>query len=202
MPALQSSRPNLNEDLKEGGRESSFSVRGSRSRSVLVVAQVGFALAVLIVSGLIVRTVIGLERVPLGMNPDGVLTTRVRFDPPNYADEGARLRAIESILERLSSVAGVTAATAVRSLPIAEAEPRRQFTIAGRAAVAGGKRAVGNGGGDASANTDERSGCRSATGAFGRQSDRAVVVGRRASSIARRSGATGPTDRPSAIASR
>ena len=138
MPALQSSRPNLNEDLKEGGRESSFSVRGNRSRSVLVVAQVGFALAVLIVSGLIVRTVIGLERVPLGMNPDGVLTMRVRFDPPNYADEGARLRAIESILERLSSVAGVTAATAARSLPIAEAEPRRQFTIAGRAAPPAG----------------------------------------------------------------
>ncbi len=138
MPALQSSRPNLNEDLKEGGRESSFSVRGNRSRSVLVVAQVGFALAVLIVSGLIVRTVIGLERVPLGMNPDGVLTTRVRFDPPNYADEGARLRAIESILARLSSLPGVTAATAVRSLPIAEAEPRRQFTIAGRAAPPAG----------------------------------------------------------------
>ena len=138
MPALQSSRPNLNEDLKEGGRESSFSVRGNRSRSVLVVAQVGFALAVLIVSGLIVRTVIGLERVPLGMNPDGVLTTRVRFDPPNYADEGARLRAIESILERLSSLPGVIAATAVKSLPIAEAEPRRQFTIAGRASPAAG----------------------------------------------------------------
>ena len=40
MPALQSSRPNLNEDLKDGGRESSSSVRGNRSRSVLVVAQV------------------------------------------------------------------------------------------------------------------------------------------------------------------
>jgi putative ABC transport system permease protein len=135
MPALQASRPNLNEDLKDGGRDSSASVRGNRSRSVLVIAQVGFALAVMIVSGLIVRTVIGLERVPLGMNPEGLLTTRVRFDPPNYADDGARLRAIESILERLSAAAGVTAATAVRSLPIVEAEPRRQFTIAGRAAV-------------------------------------------------------------------
>src|SRR5262245_11660195 len=138
MPALQSSRPNLNEDLKDGGRDSSASVRGGRSRSVLVVAQVGFALAVLIVSGLIVRTVIGLENVPLGMNPDGLLTTRVRFDPPNYSDEGARLRAVESILDRLSAVPGVTAATAVRSLPIGELEPRRQFTIAGRAAPAAG----------------------------------------------------------------
>ena len=135
MPALQSSRPNLNEDLKDGGRDSSMSVRGNRSRAVLVVAQVGFALAVLIVSGLVVRTVIGLERVPLGMNPEGLLTTRVRFDPPNYTDDGTRLRAIESILDRLSSLPGVTAVTAVRSLPVVEGEPRRQFTIAGRAAV-------------------------------------------------------------------
>ena len=67
-------------DLKDGGRDSSFSLRGSRSRSVLVVAQVAFALAVLIVSGLIVRTVNSLEHVPLGITPDGVLTTRVRFE--------------------------------------------------------------------------------------------------------------------------
>jgi predicted permease len=59
LPALHSSRPDLTEDLKEGGRDAATSVRGNRSRSALVVAQVAFALAVLIVSGLIVRTVIG-----------------------------------------------------------------------------------------------------------------------------------------------
>src|SRR5262249_44339744 len=94
LPALPSSRPDLNEDLKEGGRDASSSVRGNRSRSVLVVVQIAFALAVLIVSGLDVRTVVGLEHVPLGMNPDGMLTTRIRFDPPKYDNDSVRLRAI------------------------------------------------------------------------------------------------------------
>jgi len=138
VPGLQSSRPDLNEDLKEGGRDASLSVRGNRSRSVLVVAQVAFALAVLIVCGLIVRTVVGLERVPLGMNPDGVLTTRIRFDPPKYDDDAGRLRAVESILDRLSAVPGVTAAAAMRSFPVVDGEPRVRFAIAGRPAAPAG----------------------------------------------------------------
>jgi predicted permease len=134
LPALQSSQPNLNEDLKDGGRDASSSVRGNRSRSVLVVAQVAFALAVLIVSGLIVRTVVGIEHVPLGMNPRGLLTMRVRLDPPKFEDDGARLRTVESMLDRLGAVPGVTAAAAMSGLPLLDGEPVRRFTVAGRAA--------------------------------------------------------------------
>jgi putative ABC transport system permease protein len=129
LPALQSSRPNLNEDLKEGGRDSAVSVRGNRIRAALVVTQVAFALSVLIVSGLIVRTVVSLEHVPLGMNPEGVLTTRVRFDPPRYTGDAARLRAVDAILERITALPGVATAAAMPSLPIVDGEPRRLFAI-------------------------------------------------------------------------
>ena len=135
VPALQSSRPDLAEHLKEGGRDAAPSARGNRSRSTLVVAQVAFAIAVLIVSGLIVRSIVGIEHVPLGINPDNLLTTRVRFDPPRYADDGARLRAIESIVDRLAGIPGVTAVAAMRSLPVVDGEGRRQFAIAGRPSV-------------------------------------------------------------------
>jgi putative ABC transport system permease protein len=63
-----------------------------------------------------------------------VLTTRVRFDPPRYVDDATRLRAIESMIDRLTAVPGVSAVTATQALPIVEGEPRRRFTIAGRAA--------------------------------------------------------------------
>lgn len=132
LPALQSSRPDLNEDLKDGGRTPGSSVRGGRSRSVLVVAQVGFACAVLIVSGLIVRTVIAMERVPLGLNPSGLLTVRVRFDPPKYTGDAERLRAVEAILDRLATVPGVAAAGAAAQLPVVEGESAKRFAIAGR----------------------------------------------------------------------
>jgi len=135
VPALQSTQPNLSEDLKDGGRDAASSVRGNRSRAVLVVAQVAFALSVLIVSGLVVRTVIGLEHVPLGMNPDGLLTMRLRFDPPNYTDDGVRFRSVESILDRLASVHGVTAAAAMRSFPVVDGEPVRLFALDGRPAT-------------------------------------------------------------------
>jgi putative ABC transport system permease protein len=132
MPALQSSRPNLNEDLKEGGRDAASSVRGNRTRAALVVAQVGFAFAVLIVSCLIVRTVIALERVPLGFTSHGLLTLQVRFDPPKYTDDDARLRAVESILARLAAAPGVTAASASSGLPVLNSEPMRRFAITGQ----------------------------------------------------------------------
>ena len=57
LPALQASRPDLTEDLKDGGRTAAPS-RGGRSRSVLVVVQVAFALALLIVAGLVVRSIV------------------------------------------------------------------------------------------------------------------------------------------------
>jgi hypothetical protein len=62
------------------------------------------------------------------------LTTRVRFDPPKYDDDALRLRTVESILDRLSAVPGVTAAAAMRAFPIVEGEPRRQFAIGSRTA--------------------------------------------------------------------
>jgi len=131
-PALQASKPDLNEDLKGGGRDGAASVRGGRSRSILVVAQVAFALAVLVASGLIVRSVVALEHVPLGLDAADMLTMRVRFDPPGYTADAQRFRTIESILDRLSAAPGVAAASASRHLPIIDGEPSRRFAIAGQ----------------------------------------------------------------------
>jgi putative ABC transport system permease protein len=128
VPALQSSQPDLSEDLKEGGREGVAS-RGNRLRSLLVVAQVSLALALLIVAGLVVRSVVHIERVALGVRPEGVLTVRVRLDPPKYNDDDARARATEAIVERLEAVPGVTAAAAMQGLPLLDPERSRQFLI-------------------------------------------------------------------------
>ena len=133
MPALQSSRPDLTEDLKDGGRDASDSLRGNRRRAILVVAQVGFALAVLFVAGLVVRTVNALEHVPVGFTFENILTTRVRFDPPAYRSDEVRRRTVESILERLSAIPGLSAAAATYRLPLIDGEARRRFTIIGRA---------------------------------------------------------------------
>src|SRR5262245_49656850 len=132
MPALQSSRPDVNEDLKDGGRDAADSARGNRSRAALLVGQVGFALAVLVVAGLVVRTVRAIERIEVGFTVNNALTTRVRFDPPKYEEEGVRRRAVESILDRLTAAPGVVAAAATYRLPLIDGESGRRFTIVGR----------------------------------------------------------------------
>jgi putative ABC transport system permease protein len=139
LPALRSSTPDLAEDLKESAREGRASAASVRSRATLVVVQVAFALTVLIVSGLVVRSVVGLQRVPLGITPENVICMRVRLDPPKYPDDDARLRALDSLMTRVAGVPGVVAATATSRIPIVESEPLRQFTIAGRQPSASGE---------------------------------------------------------------
>jgi putative ABC transport system permease protein len=78
-----------------------------------------------------VRTVVAMERVPVGVKADGLLTMHVRFDPPKYTDDEARFRAVESILDRMAAVPGVAAAGASSGLPVIDGEPTRRFAIAG-----------------------------------------------------------------------
>jgi len=132
VPAWQSSRPNLNEDLKEAARIGP-SKRLHRRRSTLVVAQVALALTALIVSGLVVRTVFARQAVPLGIASNDVLCVRVRFDPPKYTDDGSRVRALDGVLARVTALPGIDAVAATTRVPVFDPEPQRQFTIVGRA---------------------------------------------------------------------
>jgi putative ABC transport system permease protein len=131
VPALQSSRPNLNEDLKEAARIGS-SRRLHQKRSALVVTQVALALTALIISGLVVRTVFARQRVPLGIAANDVLCVRVRLDPPKYVDDASRVRAVDGVLARVAALPGIEAVAATARVPVFDPEPQRQFTILGR----------------------------------------------------------------------
>ena len=136
VPALQSSRPNLNEDLKEAARIGP-SKRLHHRRSALVITQVALALTALIISGLVVRTVFARQQVPLGIASNDVLCARVRFDPPKYMDDASRVRAVDDVLARVSALPGIDAVAATTRVPVFDPEPQRQFTILGRSNAAG-----------------------------------------------------------------
>src|SRR4030095_3119784 len=74
VPALQSSRTDLNESLKQGGR--GFSSSRSRTRGVFIVAQVALALILLIGAGLMIQTVFRLRHPYAGFQPEALLTLR------------------------------------------------------------------------------------------------------------------------------
>src|SRR6185436_12297558 len=75
-PALQVSRTNLNESLKEGSQKASVSHRSRRTQRMLVISEVGLSLMLLVMAGLMIRSMAGLIGVDPGFDPKNVLTMR------------------------------------------------------------------------------------------------------------------------------
>jgi putative ABC transport system permease protein len=117
LPALDSSRGNLHESLKDGGRGSSGGVASGRVRRGLVVAQVALALMLLTGTGLLIRSFAAITRVTLGYDPAGVVTAGLRTAGDQY-DSDARVNAFyDGVLDELSRTPGITAVGAMSDLP-------------------------------------------------------------------------------------
>jgi putative ABC transport system permease protein len=106
VPALQASRPDLNETLKEGGRTSAGGPRSRRVRSLLVVAEIALALVLMISAGLMIKSFQKMSGAEVGFNPDNILMTR--FEVPNGKYRGEdRNRVGQQIVERVEQLPGV-----------------------------------------------------------------------------------------------
>jgi predicted permease len=117
-PALQASRLDLNENLKETGRSSTESRGGRRTRAALVVAQVSLALVLLVCAGLMIRTLRNLNVVDAGFNPANLLTFEMSAPKANYDTAEKRVVLFQRVEERLSAVPGVRSVSAINHLPI------------------------------------------------------------------------------------
>jgi putative ABC transport system permease protein len=117
VPALQASKPQLVDSLKEGGRSSAGGPKGQRVRSGLVVAEVALALILLVGAGLMVRSFMALKNADLGIDPKNTLTFRVGLPPVQYPDKQVAGRFFEQLIPKLAGISGVEAAGATTSLP-------------------------------------------------------------------------------------
>jgi putative ABC transport system permease protein len=118
VPAIQLSRPNLNEVLKEGG-QGSGSQRG-RLRGVLMVSEVALAIVLLIGAGLLIRSFANLLRVNPGYRVDNLLTLRISLPDLSYEQKSRRAEFHRELLRRVSSLPGVEAAGEINHLPLTE----------------------------------------------------------------------------------
>ncbi len=132
LPALQASRADLNDALKEGGRRAAGGRRGRRSRAVLVVSQLALALMLLVVTGLITKTIAAVEHVPTGIDPSNVLTLQVQLDLPKYGDAARAGVFAEQFVERLRALPGARAAAVTNRLPLIDSEPAERFHVQGQ----------------------------------------------------------------------
>ena len=117
VPALQTSRTNLHETLKEGGRSGSADVSGNSMRRVLVVGEVALALTLLVGAGLLIKSVARLQHVSPGFDPDRVLTFDVSLPNAKYPSDTVRQLFFQSMINQVSHVPGVAAVGGTTNLP-------------------------------------------------------------------------------------
>ncbi|HEX7173827.1 MAG TPA: ABC transporter permease [Pyrinomonadaceae bacterium] len=137
-PALQASRADVSESLKEGGRGS---VEGGRSplRSVLVVAEVAVSLVLLVGAGLLAQSFARLMDVSPGFDAERVLAFDVVFRGENYTQRAATVPALEELLTQAAAVPGVEAVGVVNPLPLGGNFEANSFQIEGRAPAEPGR---------------------------------------------------------------
>jgi putative ABC transport system permease protein len=130
VPALQVSKPDLTDALKEGGKNSA-GLKRQRARNVLVVAEIALALVLLIGAGLLIKSFQQLQQVTLGFNPSQVLVANVSIGSTKYRETPQQLNFFQQVLQRVEHLPGVTAAATVNSPPFGGGGDR-VFTIAGQ----------------------------------------------------------------------
>lgn len=119
LPAIQATRPNLARSLREGGRTASASRSRQRLRAILVAAEVGLAIILLVGAGLFMSSFVKLSSVDLGLDYRRVLTVGIARSgrlttPAMRAAEAARVSAlVNDALPVIRSLPGVESAAAL-----------------------------------------------------------------------------------------
>jgi predicted permease len=129
-PALQVSKPDLTDSLKESGK-SSAGFKRQRARKVLVVAEMALALMLLIGAGLLIRSFQELQQVSLGFNPSQVFVAAFSLDNIKYRETSQQISFFQQALQRIEKSPGVISAATVNFPPFGF-NTNRVFTIAGQ----------------------------------------------------------------------
>ena len=130
-PALQVTRWNLNDVLKEAGRSAVGSGR-HWTRRAFVVAEFALALTLLAGAGLAIRSVLSLTYVDLGFRTDHLLTFSLPVPPERMKDPQHVSTFYRQLLERIRAIPGVSSVAAGTGMPVAGTGFGMPFTIVGK----------------------------------------------------------------------
>jgi predicted permease len=126
MPAIAASHVNLIEFLKSGGQTGAKGARG-RFRSVLIVSQVAIVVVLLSGSGLLVKSLIKLQQVPLGFSTS-TLSMKINL-PESYSKPEQRESFYRTLLAQLAAMPGSLAAGAADNLPFGDTKGVGTFWV-------------------------------------------------------------------------
>jgi putative ABC transport system permease protein len=131
VPAVQISKTNVNELLKEGGRGNAGSRRARWLSSSMVVVELALTLVLLVGAGLMVRSFMKLYTTDLGIPTEHLMTMRMQLPQSKYPDAATRSAFYDRLMPRLEGLAGAEAVAISTSMPGFGAG-RRRIEVDGR----------------------------------------------------------------------
>ena len=136
VPALQFTRTNLSDTLKQGsGRTGGSSIK-QHTRKALVVSEVALSLVLLIGAGLMIRSFWKLQNVDPGFDTSNALTMSIGLNLMRYSEPHQRLAFVDRAIEQIRAVPGVVSVGTTTRVPLAGGGSTQPFSIEGRPAPA------------------------------------------------------------------
>jgi putative ABC transport system permease protein len=118
FPALQASKPDLHDVMKEGTRAASPAFGRGGIRRLLVAAEVALALVLLIGAGLMVRSFGRVQGVNPGFEPAGTLAVQMSIPPSKYPTEDQQRAFQQRVLQEVRALPGVQGASFISNIPM------------------------------------------------------------------------------------
>ena len=131
-PAVQASKVDLNEALKEGGRSSGGTI-GRRTRSFLVVSEIALAVVLLIGASLLVKSFQRLENVDPGFDPSKLIAFQVSLPAAKYTEDPPIIDFYKQLNERLKALPGVQSASGTTAIPLEGTSNYTSYLVDGKA---------------------------------------------------------------------
>jgi predicted permease len=131
FPALQATRPDVQETLKEGGRSSTAGRGQHRLRSALAIAETALALVLLVGAGLMMKSLYRLLQVNPGFRPERVLQMEMNLRSAQYSTPEAMKNFWQQILDRVRAIPGVESVALGTNVPLSFNHNRGDITIEG-----------------------------------------------------------------------
>ena len=132
LPALQASRVNLADVLKDTARGAPGGIRGARFRSTLIVAEVALSVVLLVGAGLLLASFVRLQSTAPGFQTKGRATAVVNLPAQRYPTKAQQSDFYYQVVEKLRSYPQVKAVSGALSPPIAGFSPRGVYAVEGQ----------------------------------------------------------------------
>ena len=130
-PAIQGSKLELTQSLKESATTSSEGKGRHRFRRLLVISEMAVAMLLLVGAGLMIKSLYKVQRVELGFNPTNVLTMRLSLPRTVYTKPQTQRSVFDGVMDRLHALPNVKSVGIVNYLPLSGSNNRRNIQVEG-----------------------------------------------------------------------